>query len=392
MLPDGHGEARAIYMDYQASTPLDPRVLEGMMPFFTDEPGNPHATDHGYGWRAGAAIDDARSCIADYIGADPDEIVFTSGATEANNLAILGAARAASPKRRRIVVGAAEHKCVLATVRALSAEGFDVEVVPVETDGVIRPEAVVDRVDGNTALVSVMAVNNEIGTVQAVGAIAAACHAIGALFHSDGAQALTAVPINVDAWDADLLSLSAHKAYGPKGVGALYIRRAIRSRMRPVMFGGGQEQGLRPGTLPTPQCVGFGIACRILAMEHETEFTRVAGLRDVLLERIIRLHPSIVINGTMTARHPGNLNVRFPGVDADLLLAAVRARLAIASGSACTSGMLEPSHVLSAIGLDSKAATESVRISLGRFTTVEEVTEAADLLAAAATAVVEAIS
>jgi cysteine desulfurase len=375
-----------VYMDYQASTPLDPRVFAAMRAYFEGAAGlgNPHAADHAYGWDADAAIKRARNQIASLIGADSDEVIFTSGATEANNLALLGAARAALPARREIVVSAIEHKCVLAVGRALVDEGFALRVAPVRPNGMIDVDELARLIGRNTAIVSVMAVNNETGVTQPIAQVGKLCRAAGALLHSDAAQALAVEPIEVDSWNVDLLSLSAHKAYGPKGIGALYVRRERRSQMRPIMFGGGQEDGLRPGTLATPLCVGFGVACQILSDERETEIERTRRLRDRLLDQLRADLPDLEVNGTLISRHPGNLNIRVPGIEAELLLAAARPKLAAATGSACTSGTTEPSHVLIAMGLSGAQAAESVRLSLGRLTRDEDVDAAASALAAAA--------
>ncbi len=375
-----------VYMDYQASAPLDARVLDVMRPYLegAGSYGNPHAADHGYGWDADAAVADARTMVAEAIGADADEILFTSGATEANNLALLGAARAASPTRRELVVSAVEHKCVLAAARALAEEGYRLHVVPVDSAGVVDLDALAACISESTAIVSVMAINNETGMKQPLRKIGKICRSAGALFHSDAAQALAVSDIDVDDWNVDMLSLSAHKSYGPKGIGALYLRRERRDRIRPIMFGGGQEDGLRPGTLPTPLCVGFGAACELLGQELPRERQRIAALRDQMLARLQQALPDLVVNGTLADRHPGNLNVRVPGLEAELLLAAARPRLAAATGSACTSGMTEPSHVLTAMGLSASEAMESVRLSLGRFTTELDVEEAASAFADAA--------
>lgn len=379
------GRTHGVYMDYQASTPLDPRVLAAMRPFFEGAAGlgNPHAADHGYGWDADAAINRARDQVATLIGADSDEVIFTSGATEANNLALLGAARAAPPFRRDIVVSAIEHKCVLAAGRALVDEGFTLRVAPVLPDGTVDLEELARLIGPTAAIVSVMAVNNETGVVQPVAPIGEMCRAAGALFHSDAAQALAVERINVNVWNVDFLSLSAHKAYGPKGIGALYVRRERRPQLRPIMFGGGQEDGLRPGTLPTPLCVGFGAACQILSDEREVETERMRRLRDRLLEQLRAALPELMVNGTLIERHPGNLNIRVPGIEAELLLAAARPELAAATGSACTSGTTEPSHVLTAMGLSSTEAIESTRLSLGRFTDEGQVDAAVSALAGA---------
>lgn len=380
------GGTHGVYMDYQASTPLDARVFAVMRPFLEGAAGlgNPHAADHAYGWDADAAINRARDQVATLIGADSDEVIFTSGATEANNLALLGAARAAPPSRREIVVSAIEHKCVLAVGRALVEEGFKLRVASVHPDGAVDLDAISRLIGPDTAIVSVMAVNNESGVVQPVAQIGELCRAAGALFHSDAAQALAVERIDVDDWNVDFLSLSAHKAYGPKGIGALYVRRERRPQLRPMMFGGGQEDGLRPGTLPTPLCVGFGAACQILSDERDVETERMRRLRDRLLRQLRAALPNLQVNGTLVERHPGNLNIRVPGIEAELLLAAARPKLAAATGSACTSGTIEPSHVLTAMGLSSAEAIESIRLSLGRLTREKDVDAAASALAAAA--------
>lgn len=375
-----------VYMDYQASTPLDPRVFAAMRPHLEGPGsyGNPHAADHGYGWDADGAVAQARAAIAGAIGADADEILFTSGATEANNLALLGAARAAAPGRRELIVSAIEHKCVLAAARALREEGFRVHVVPVDAAGVVDLDALSARISKATAIVSVMAVNNETGVAQPVATIGEMCRAADVLFHSDAAQSLAVSEIDVNEWNVDLLSLSAHKSYGPKGIGALYLRRERRNRIRPIIFGGGQEDGLRPGTLPTALCVGFGAACALLGEALPDEQRRIASLRDQMLDLLRVAIPDLVVNGALADRHPGNLNIRVPGVEAELWLAAARPRVAAATGSACTSGLTEPSHVLTAMGLSGVEASESIRLSLGRFTDHTDVDIAVSALVDAA--------
>ena len=376
------GAKDSIYMDYQATTPADPRVVEAMQPYWSAMYGNPHSADHAFGWSADAAVETARGHIAALIGADPDEIVFTSGATEANNLALLGMARASPPARRRIVVSAIEHKCVLAAARAAANEGFEVITVPVGADGVVDSRAVAAVVDDRVALVSVMAVNNEIGTVQPLTEIAALCAGAGAAFHTDAAQALNALAIDVATLGADLMSLSAHKAYGPKGMGALYVRRGLQVRPKPIIHGGGQEGGLRSGTLPTPLCVGFGEACRILANERDSDAKRIRILRDRFLAKLRERVPGLAVNGHHGSRHPGNLNLLFPSIDASLLLQNLHPTVAASTGSACTSGQPEPSHVLRAIGLSEQDAMSSVRFSIGRFTQAAEIDITVDLLKA----------
>ena len=348
-----------------------------MEPYWSALYGNPHSTDHVFGWNADAAVEMARGHIAALIGADPEEIVFTSGATEANNLAVLGIARASPVTRKRIVVSAIEHNCVLAAARAAADEGFEVTIVPVGHDGIVDPRAIAGVLDDRVALVSVMAVNNEIGTAQPLSQIAALCSLVGAVFHTDAAQALNAFPLDVAALGVDLMSLSAHKAYGPKGVGALFVRRGLRVRPKPIIHGGGQEQGLRSGTLPTPLCVGFGEACRILASERDDDVKRVRVLRDRFLAAVLKTVPDIEVNGDQVLRHPGNLNLLFPSMDASLLLQKLQPNVAASTGSACTSGQPEPSHVLRAIGLSPANANASIRFGIGRFTTEDDVDEAA---------------
>jgi cysteine desulfurase len=372
----GDRRSRSVYMDYQASTPADRRVVEAMAAYWSDQCGNPHATDHSVGWAADKAVEMARAQIAALINAEPDEIVFTSGATEANNLAVLGSARAAAPERRKIVVSAIEHKCVLGAANAAESEGFEVVVIPVDRGGVVDPDDVARVVDHRTALVSIMAINNEIGTVQPLRAIAALCQANGVVFHSDAAQALSVLPLDVVDIGVDLMSLSAHKAYGPKGMGALYVRQGITPRPLSIMHGGGQEGGLRPGTLPTPLCVGFGEACRILSGERVDETLLIATLRDKLMNELRALVPNAVVNGEGAVRHPGNLNMMFPGIEAPLLLQRLQPHVAASTGSACTSGQPEQSHVLRAIGLTSREAEYCIRFSIGRFTREEDIGDA----------------
>jgi cysteine desulfurase len=367
------GDFEAVYLDYQATTPADPRVVEAMQPYWSSIYGNPHSDEHAFGWKADAAVEAARAQIADLIGADPDEIVFTSGATEANNLAILGIARAAPTPRRRIVVSAVEHQCVLAAARAAAEGGFEVTTVPVGPDGIADIDALTATLDDRVALVSVMTVNNEIGTIQPIERIGELCRSRGIVFHTDAAQALSFLELDVDKFNVDLLSLSAHKVYGPKGIGALYVRRDSRIRPKPIIHGGGQEFGLRSGTLPTPLCVGFGEGCRIINFEKGTMNNSLSGMRDYFLQRLLEAVPGIKINGSMGSRHPGNLNVQFPGLEAETILNGLQPHVAASTGSACTSGQPESSHVLRAIGLSQKEAQSSIRFGIGRYTTIDEV-------------------
>jgi cysteine desulfurase len=379
-----------IYLDNQASTPLDPRVLEAMLPYFTEQFGNPHSESHVYGKNAMAAIEAARADIAALIGADPREIVFTSGATEANNLALKGAAhfarahpQAGREPRDRIVVLPTEHKCVLESAVALGREGFAVAYVPVEPNGLVSLDRLAATIDERTVLVSIMAAHNEIGVVQPLAEIGALCRSHGVLFHTDAAQAFGKIPLDVEAMKIDLMSISGHKIYGPKGIGALYVRRRPRVRLEPLIDGGGQERGLRSGTLPTPLCVGLGRAAALAAAEMGQEAERLRGLRDRLENGLMRRIPGLRINGETGHRLPGNLNLSFPGLTAPELIEACP-EIAISTGSACTSATVEPSYVLRAMGLPDDLANASIRLGLGRFTTAAEIDFAADARADAA--------
>ena len=371
---------RPVYLDNQATTPTDPRVVDAMLPWFTERFGNPHSAEHCMGTEAEAAVEAARAEIAALIGAEPREIVLTSGATESNNIAIKGAARfalAAGTPRRRIVTVATEHKCVLESVADLAAEGFEPVVLPVEPDGRLDEGRLRDALATPTLLVSVMAVNNETGVVQDVAALAAIARAHGALFHTDAAQAAGKIALDVDG--IDLLSLSGHKLYGPKGVGALYVRRRPRVRLAPLFSGGGQERGLRAGTLPTPLVVGFGLACRLAQAEREGDEARIAGLRQRLLDG---LSVPVSINGSVAHRVAGNLNLTFAAPALQMLQRMPE--LCVSTGSACSSAAIEPSYVLRALGLDDGAAQRTLRIGLGRFTSPADVDFAAAALSEAA--------
>lgn len=369
----------AIYLDYQATTPTDPRVVDAMMPYLVQRFGNPHSGSHPFGQEASDAVERAREQVAALIGAEAREIVFTSGATESNNLAIKGAARFLKPRRRKLVTVATEHKCVLESARSLVAEGCELTILPVGRDGLIDLDRLRAAVDEQTALVSVMAVNNEIGVVQDLAAIGAIARAAGALFHTDAAQAFGKIPLDVAVQRIDLMSISGHKIYAPKGIGALYVRRRPRVRLEPLFSGGGQERGLRSGTLAPALIVGLGEAAEIAAREMAAEAARLADLAALFLAR---LGPGVAVHGHRTARIPGNLNIGFDGVAAQGLMAAVP-ELALSVGSACTSAEVEPSYVLSAMGLDGAAAASAVRIGFGRFTTEAELLRAADRLEAA---------
>jgi len=377
---------RPIYLDHHATTPPDPRVLAAMRPWWEANFANPASAEHAMGRAAEEAVEAARGEVAALIGATASEIVLTSGATESNNLAIKGAARFAAAqgdRRRRVITLATEHKCVLESVRDLGREGFDPVILPVRLDGLLDPEVLREALAEPTLLVSVMAVNNEIGVIQDLGAIGAAVKQAGALFHTDAAQAAGRIPLDVNALGADLLSLSGHKAYGPKGMGALYVRRRPRVRLAPLLSGGGQERGLRSGTLAAPLVVGFGEACRIARLEGALDTGRIAGQRARLLAALDRLLPGCTLNGHATQRVAGNLNLTLPGgADAQAVMRAAP-RLCVSSGSACSSAAVEPSYVLRAIGLAEAEARATLRIGIGRFTSPADVDQAAAMLAEA---------
>ena len=381
---------RPVYLDNQATTRCDPRVLAAMLPWFSEDYGNPHSVEHAMGRRAEAAVEAARAEVAALLGAGTNEVVFTSGATEANNIAIKGAARHAAAylaagettPRRRIVTVATEHKCVLQSVADLAQEGFEPVFLAVGADGLLDPEALRAALAEPTLLVSVMAANNETGVLQDIPALAAIAKQAGALFHTDLAQAAGKIPLALDAWRVDLASVSGHKMYGPKGVGALYVRRRPRVRIASLFSGGGQERGLRSGTLPTPLIVGFGTACRLAQAEMAEETARVAALRARLLDRLRAALPGLVVNGSMTARLAGNLNLTFPAAAARAIMEGAP-ELCVSTGSACSSAEVEPSYVLRAMGIGDPAAGRSLRLSVGRFTSAAEIDYAAAALAAA---------
>ncbi len=376
---------RPIYLDNQATTPCDPRVVAAMLPYFSEAFGNPHSVEHALGREAEAAVARARAEVAALIGATPREIVFTSGATESNNLAIKGAARFAARMenpRRRLITLATEHKCVLQATADLAEEGFEPVFLPVRPDGRLDPEALRMALATPTLLVSVMAANNETGVLQDITALAALAHQAGALFHTDAAQAVGKIPIDVTAQGIDLLSISGHKLYGPKGVGALYVRHRPRVRLAPLISGGGQERGLRSGTLPAPLIVGFGEACRLAGAEMAAEAERLAGLRERLLARLGDAIPGISVNGSREHRLAGNLNLAFPAARAETLLADLP-DLCLSTGSACSSAAVEPSYVLGAMGVPAEVAARSLRIGIGRFTSAAEIDLAAAMLIAA---------
>ncbi len=381
---------RPIYLDNHATTPVDPRVLAAMRPWWEENFANPHSVEHAMGREAEAAVETARGHMAELIGASASEIILTSGATEANNIAIKGAARfLGAGERRRVITLATEHKCVLESVRDLAAEGFEPVVLPVRPDGLLDLEVLRQALATPTLLVSVMAVNNEIGVVQDLAGIGALVKAAGALFHTDAAQGCGRVPLDVEELRVDLLSISGHKIYGPKGIGALYVRRRPRVRLQPLFSGGGQERGLRSGTLATPLIVGFGEAARIAAIEGMLDAGRIAGQREVFLTRLRAEVPGIRVNASQEHRVAGNTNLTFPGgVDAQALMAAAP-EVCVSTGSACSSAAVEPSYVLAAIGLPEAEARSTLRVGIGRFTSPAEAEQGAALLAAAWRGLVE---
>jgi cysteine desulfurase len=360
-----------IYMDYSATTPIDPRVADKMIPYLREQFGNPASRSHMYGWAAEKAVEDAREQVAALVGADPREIIWTSGATESNNLALKGAAHFYKTKGKHIITVKTEHKAVLDTVRELEREGFEATYLQPQDNGLITVEQLAEAIRPDTILVSVMLVNNEIGVIQPIAEIGELCRSKGIIFHSDAAQATGKVKIDLENTKVDLMSFSAHKTYGPKGIGALYVRRKPRVRIEAQMHGGGHERGLRSGTLATHQIVGMGEAFRIAREEMDEELSRIKGLRDRLAKGLMEME-EVYINGDMAHRVPHNLNVSFNYVEGESLIMAIK-DLAVSSGSACTSASLEPSYVLRALGRSDELAHSSIRFTIGRFTTEEEV-------------------
>ena len=374
-----------IYLDHQATTPVDRRVSEQMRPYLSEAFGNPHSVDHILGWKSSQAVEQTATQIAGLIGADPDEIIFTSGATEANNMALLGLARRIRPgnKRRRFILSEIEHKCVLAAGRVISDQlGLPVEHKPVDQEGRVLPASLEHALDDDVLAVSIMAVNNEIGTIQDIQKISELIRNAGAIFHCDAAQAPISMDLRGIAEHVDMLSLSAHKMYGPKGIGALYIRRELQDRLEPLIYGGGQQNGLRSGTVPTALCVGMGAAAELLSGDEAMQKrSLLRHRRDRFFEKLAGLPWAIRLNGpTGESRHPANANVCFEGFFAQDILQVLQPHLAASTGSACTSGIPEPSHVLKAIGLSPEDAEASIRFSLGFDTTDTDIDDAVNLI------------
>lgn len=360
-----------VYLDYQATTPLDPRVLEAMMPYFTTKFGNPHSRSHSFGWQAEDAVEQARAEVAALINSDPREIIFTSGATESNNLAIKGVAHFYKDKKNHVITLQTEHKCVLDSCRHLEQEGFNVTYLPVQENGIVDLKVLEAAITEQTSLVSIMAVNNEIGVIQPLKAIGELCRSRGVFFHTDAAQGFGKMPIDVVEMKIDLLSISGHKIYGPMGVGALFVGRKPRVRIEAIINGGGQERGMRSGTLPTPLIVGLGEAAKIAKLEMVEENRRINALAQKFIKAIEQI-PHVYLNGDRQQRLMSNINFSFSCIEGESMIGAIK-DLAVSSGSACTSASLEPSYVLRALGVDEELAHTSIRFGLGRFTTEEEV-------------------
>jgi cysteine desulfurase len=370
-------EQRQIYLDYQATTPCDPQVLQTMLPYFTEHFGNAHSRNHPHGWVAEDAVEKARAQVARSIGADPKEIIFTSGATESNNLALQGIIGFYKDQKNHIITCTTEHKCILDTCRHLEQEGTHVTYLPVQPNGLINMNDLEKAFTPQTALVSIMAVNNEIGVIQPLAAIGKLCREKGAFFHTDAAQAVGKIPLDVNAMNIDLLSISGHKIYGPKGIGALFVRRKPRVRLTPLIYGGGQERAMRSGTLPVPLCIGLGAAAELSMSLMVEENARIHKLRDRLYQKLTTALPQVYLNGDLEARIPGNLNLSFAYVEGEGLMMGIK-NLSVSSGSACTSSSLEPSYVLRALGVEEELAHTSLRLGIGRYTTEEEIDQAAE--------------
>ncbi len=375
---------KVVYLDNQATTPVDPLVLDAMQPYFSREYGNPHSTGHAYGWNAEAAVNTSRQSVATMIGADAREIIFTSGATESCNLALRGVVGAqeknSANSRRKIITTAIEHPCVLETCEDLKKNGWEVIVAAVDSDGLIDIDELYKTVDEQTLVVSVMAANNEIGVIQPIEEIGEICRSRGAYLHTDATQAAGKIPIDVRKWNVDLMSLSGHKMYAPKGIGVLFVRWQPPVKIKPLVTGGGQEAGLRPGTIPVAQVVGMGEACRIAIDSIDRESVALRKLTEKLRLKLFEIRPDAVLFGHWKKRVPGNINIGFPGFSGEDIVSSVGDEIAISAGSACSSVKVEPSHVLLALGVGAEAAQSALRISLGRFNTESDVDKALHVL------------
>ena len=376
---ENQGVTFPLYFDYQATTPVDPQVLEEMLPYFTKNFGNPHSRSHTYGWEAENAIEKSREQVAHLINANSKEIVFTSGATESNSLALKGLADFYKDQKNHIITLVTEHKCVLDTCRHLEEQGMKVTYLPVQSNGLIDLEHLRAAITEQTLVVSIMAVNNETGVIQPLAEIGKICREKSVFFHSDIAQGFGKIDIDINACNIDLASISGHKIYGPKGVGALYVRRRPRVRLSPIIYGGGQERGMRSGTLPTPLIVGLGKAAEIASKNMAKDREHIQKLSDKFMHEIIQSIPDVFVNGDLEQRYPGNLNISFAYIEGESMILAIK-DLAVSSGSACTSASLEPSYVLKAMGVSEDMAHTSIRFGFGRFTTEDEVDFAISLI------------
>ncbi len=359
-----------IYMDYQSTTPTDPDVVAAMMPYLTEMFGNPHSRNHKFGWDAEDAVEEARILVANLINADAKEIIFTSGATESNNLAIAGVAKFYKDQRNHIITTTTEHKCVLDATRHLAKDGFEITYLPVQNNGIIDLQLLKDSITPQTLMVSIMAINNEIGVIQPLKEIGEICRNNNVFFHTDAAQAFGKIPLDIKDMKIDLMSISGHKIYGPKGIGALFVGKNPRVRLVPLIHGGGQERGMRSGTLPTALVVGLGKASAIAQEKMKLEYQRLQSYFDYFLSKMMQI-PKVYLNGDKTMRYPGNINLSFSCIEGESMIGAIK-NVAVSSGSACTSASLEPSYVLRAIGVDEELAHTSIRFGIGRFTTKEE--------------------
>jgi len=365
-------DTRPIYMDYTATTPMDPRVLETMLPYFTDLFGNPHSRTHSYGWEAETAVEEAREKVAKLIKCELSEIVFTSGATESNNLAIKGVARFYKKQgKNHIITTSIEHKCVLDSCRYLEQEGFEITYLHVDRNGLISLDELRNAITDKTSLVSIIALNNEIGVIQDLYRIGEICRSKGVFFHTDAAQAFGKIPLDVREMKIDLMSISGHKIYGPKGIGALFVGKKPRVRLKPLFTGGGQERSMRSGTVPTPLVVGLGAAAAIAQVEMDKDLAHVNKLAKIFIEEIMKLE-HIYLNGSKTERYMGCINISFACIEGESMIGAIK-NIAVSSGSACTSSSLEGSYVLRALGVDEELAHTSIRFGIGRFTTEKDI-------------------
>ena len=366
-----------VYLDNQASTPVDSRIIQKMLPYMSEVYGNPHSNDHFFGWESQKAVVNSRKQLARFLKSDPEEIVFTSGATEANNLAILGLLpKLKALGKRKILISELEHKCVLECALFAQKQGFEINYLKSNKAGFIDHNKLSEIIDEEVGLISVMAVNNEIGTIQPIKLLCEIAHKFGAFFHTDAAQAAIFMDLDVKNLGVDILTLSSHKIYGPKGIGCAYIKRDIHNLISPLIHGGGQENGLRSGTVPTTLCVGFGEACAFAQEEREGNVESLKNLSNLFWNNLIEKYPQAVLNGSKNNRHPGNLNIEFPGIDAHSLLQSLQPHVAASTGSACNTGNLEPSYVLKAIGLTENSASSSIRFSFGAQNNHEQIIQA----------------